>query len=134
MNRSSICRESMKHRAQITKKLKNEFKTDVPLIVYWDEKLTQDLTRKTYLDCLPIIVSGLGIKQLIYIAKIPDGSGQSQANDVVLALEELGLAEKVISMSFDKTALNTGRKNSACIFTEAKFQTGLLYFACCHQY
>ena len=33
INRSSIRRERMKHRAQIVKKLKDKFKTDVPLIV-----------------------------------------------------------------------------------------------------
>ena len=35
-------------------------------------------------------------------------------------------------MSFDTTALNTGRKNGACILTEAKLEKHLLYFACRH--
>ena len=72
----------------------------------------------------------MGIKQLLKIAKIHIGSGQSQANTVVLALEEWGLAVKVVSMSFDTTASNTGRKNEACILTEAKLEKHLLYFAC----
>ena len=41
-----------------------------------------------HVDRLPILASGLSIKQLLNIAKIPGGSGQSQANAVVLALEE----------------------------------------------
>ena len=101
------------------KKIKDEFKTNFFLIIYWVGKLTYDLAKKTHVDRLPIIVSGLGIKQLLNIAKIPGGSGQSQENTVVLALEEWGLSEKAVSMSFDTTALNTGRKNGACIFTES---------------
>ena len=87
----------------------------------------QDLTRKTHVDRLPITVSGLGIKQLLKITKIPDGSGRSQANSVVLALEESRLAEKVVGISFDTIASNTGKKNGACILTEAKLENGLLY-------
>ena len=52
----------MKHRAQIAKKkLKDDFKTDFPLLLHWDGKLMQDLTRKTSVYCLPITVSGLGV-------------------------------------------------------------------------
>ena len=88
----------------------------------------QDLTRKTYVKRLPITVSGLGIKQLLKIAKIPIESGQPQANAVILALEEWGLAEKVVEMFFDTTASNTGRKNEACILTEAKLEKTFYIF------
>ena len=60
----------MKHRAQIVNKLRDEFKTNVPLIVHWNEKLMQDLTNKQHVDRLPIIVSGLGANQLLKIAQI----------------------------------------------------------------
>ena len=99
----------------------------------WDEKLMQDLTRKTLVDGLPVIVSGLGIKQLLKIAKISVGSGQSQENAVVLALEEWRLAEKVVGMPLVTTTTNTGRKNGACILVEAKLEKYLLYFACRHR-
>ena len=45
----------------------------------------------------------------------------------------MGLAEKVVGMSFDTTASNTGRKNGACILLETKLKTDLLYFACRHR-
>ena len=90
-------------------KLKAEFKTDVPLVVHWDGKLMQDLTSNVHVDRLPIIVSGSGVKQLLTVAKLTNGTGQSQANAVVTALEEWGLTENVIGMSFDTTASNTGR-------------------------
>ena len=132
INRSSIRRERTKHRAQISDKLKSEFKTDIPLVVHWDGKLMQDLTTKTHVDRLPIIVSGLCVKQLLTVAKIPNGTGQSQATAVVSALEEWGLTKNVVGMSFDTTASNTGRQNGACILIEAKLQQDLLYFACRH--
>ena len=92
----------------------------------------QDLTSKTHIIGLPNVVSRLGIKQLLKIAKTPDGSRQSQANAVVLALEESGLAEKVVGISFDTIASNIGKKNGAFILTEAKLEKDLLYFACRH--
>jgi len=109
-------------------KMKAEFKTDVPLVVHWDDKLMQDLTSNVHVDRLPIIVSGSGVKQLLTVAKLTNGTGQSQANAVVTALEEWGLTENVIGMSFDTTASNTGQKK--CILIEAKLEKALLYFAC----
>ena len=52
------------------------------------------------------------------MAKIRNVSGHSQANAVVLTLEEWGLVEKVVGMSFDTIVSNTGRKNGACVLTE----------------
>jgi len=43
INRSSIHREHMKHHSQIANKLKDEFKTDVPLIIHWDGKLERKI-------------------------------------------------------------------------------------------
>jgi len=50
----------------------------------------------------------LSIEQLLKIAKIPNGSRQSQANAVVSSLE-WELTQKVVGMSFDMTASYTGR-------------------------
>ena len=99
INRSSICLECTKHCAQIAEKLKAEFKADVPLVVDWDGKLMQDLTTKTHVEQLPIKVSGLGVKQLLTVAEVPNGTGQSQSNAVVTALEEWILAEKVVDLT-----------------------------------
>ena len=114
INWSSIHHEQTKHRGEIADKLKAEFKTDVPLVVYWNGKLMQELTTKTHIDRLPIIVSGLGVAQLLIVAKIPYGTGQSQANSIVITLEEWVFAEKVVGLLFDKTASNTEQKNGGC--------------------
>ena len=53
----------------MSKKLKEAFKADVPLVVHWDGKLIPDLTDKQ-VDRLPILVSGLGISQLLAVAKL----------------------------------------------------------------
>jgi len=57
---------------------------------------------------------------------------ESQANAVVLALQEWGLVDKVVGMSFDTTASNTGRKNGTFIHIEAKLKQDLSYFTCRH--
>ena len=91
INRFSIRRELMKHHAQLQKIERSvQNKCSLACLLGW--KIMQDLTRKTHVDRLPIIVAGLGINQLLKIAKISNGNGQSQADAVVLALEEWGLA------------------------------------------
>ena len=77
------------------------------MVVHWEGKLMQDLT-KVHVERLPIIVFGLGVKQLLTIAKVPNGAGQSQPNTVITALEEWDLSEKVVGLSYDATASNTG--------------------------
>ena len=60
------------------------------------------------------------VKQLLAVAKIPNGTGQSLANATVTPLEESCLAEKVVGLLFDTTASNIGQKNKACILIEGK--------------
>ena len=60
--------------------------------------MMQDLTTKTHVEQFPIIDSG-------FVAKVSNGTGQSEANTVVTTLEEWGLAEKVVGLSFDTNCL-----------------------------
>ena len=70
------------------------FKADVPLVVHWDGKLIRDLTGKQ-VDRLPILVCGLGISQLLAVAKLQAGTGQAQANAVIDAVEDWGIANQI---------------------------------------
>ncbi|KAG0714213.1 hypothetical protein GWK47_014547 [Chionoecetes opilio] len=59
INRSSIRRQRLKHRAAMASKIREEFRSGTPLVVHWDGKLVMDLTTKEHVDRLPIIISGL---------------------------------------------------------------------------
>ncbi|KAG0727626.1 hypothetical protein GWK47_034264 [Chionoecetes opilio] len=69
INRSSIRRQRLKHRAAMASKIREEFRSGTPLVVHWDGKLVMDLTTKEHVDRLPIIISGIGGAQLLAVAK-----------------------------------------------------------------
>ena len=90
------------------------------------------MTTKEHVDRLPIIVTGNGVSQLLKVAKLPNGTGAQQAKAVVETLDEWGLKEKVVAISFDTTASNTGRNQGACVLIEQELQKDLLYLASWH--
>lgn len=61
VNRMSILRQREQHQAQFDKDVKEVLTFDIPLVVHRDGKLMEDLTTKTHIDRLPVIVSGKGI-------------------------------------------------------------------------
>ena len=75
----------------------------------------QDLTSKQHVDRLPILLSGPNIDKLLGIPRHTSGTGEQQAKAVVVALQEWGVSEAVVSMYFDTTAANTGRRSGTCV-------------------
>jgi len=132
VSRSSIRRARASTRTQHFRNLKQQFQTSAALVVHWDGKLLPDLTGKTLIDRLPVIVSGAGVNQLLGVPKLSEGTGEAQASAVARAIEEWGLRQRVSSMCFDTTASNTGRINGACVLLEQKLGKDLLYLACRH--
>ena len=89
------------------------------------------MTSKQHVDRLPILLSGPNIDKLLGVPKLTSGTGEQQANAVVDALQEWGVSEAVVSMYFDTTAANTGRRSGTCILLEQKLGRDLLHLACC---
>jgi len=129
---ATIRRERMKYRKAIAEGLKAEFRSEVPLTIHWDGKLLPDITGKETVDRLPILVSGNGVDQLLAVPKLPSGSGEASATAVYEAALAWGLCDKINAMSFDTTAVNTGRLNGACVLLEQKMEKELLWLACRH--
>src|SRR6218665_3049139 len=89
INRSSVHREHERYREEIGKNLKDQFKATPTssLVVHWDGKLLQDLTGKQLINRLPVILSGLGVSQLLGIPKLHGGgTGEAQATAVAQLL------------------------------------------------
>jgi len=122
----------MKHRKAIAEGLKAEFRSEVPLTIHWDGKLLPDITGKETVDRLPILVSGDGVDQLLAVPKLPSGTGEASADAVYQAALAWGLCDSIKAMSFDTTAVNTGRLNGACVLLEQKMDKELLWLACRH--
>ena len=112
--------------------LRSEFSTSVPLTVHWDGKLMEDLTSYEHVDRLPVLISGVGVEQLLGVPMLPSGTGEAQASAVVNSLGEWGITDQVCALCFDTTASNTGHRSGACALIEQKLGRDLLYMACRH--
>ena len=101
--------------------MRAEFKADVPITV-------RALGGKTHprpdwqgilVDRLPVLVSGVGISQLLTVGKLPSETGQAQGDVVINALKESwGIEDTVRALCFDTTSSNTGRLAGACVLIE----------------
>jgi hypothetical protein len=132
INRMSIHRHRQLHRARFAHNLKDTYTVDVPLVVHWDGKMMEDLTTKEHVDRLPVIISGVGVCQLLGVPKISSGTGEAQASAVMNCLEDWGLSDRVKAMCFDTTSANTGNKTGACRLLENTLKHDVLYLACRH--
>ena len=102
--------------------------------MHWDGKLLPDLTGNEKVDRLPILVSGLGVIQLLAVPKLPNGTGEAMAAAVYAAITDWDIQEQVCAMAFDTTSSNTGLISGAYTLLEDKTGKRLLSFACRHQY
>ncbi|KAK2727100.1 hypothetical protein QYM36_007819 [Artemia franciscana] len=93
---------------------------NVPLVVYWNGKLTAGLTSKEQVDRLPVIVSGKGVSQLLTVAKLTSDTGEAQASAVYPAIGDWCITENIRAICFDTTSSNTGRLAGACVLLKQK--------------
>lgn len=134
LNRESIRRRRREFRMKIAEEIKESFKPSVPLAVHWDGKLVPDFKdpRHKRVERLPILVSGEDVGKLLAVPRLPAGTGDEIAKAVVDTLEDWGVKERVVAMSFDTTASNTGRLAGACVKIQEKLGRPLLWLACRH--
>ena len=74
INRSSIRRQRIKCRQKIAANLKAEFRTGVPLTIHRDGKLLEDICSEEIVNRLPVLVSGVGVDQLLAVPKLLSGT------------------------------------------------------------
>ena len=132
INRNSIHRARASHRATTSRNLRSEFSASVPLTVHWDGKLMEDLTSKEHVDRLPVLISGVGVEQLLGVPKLSSGTGEAQAAAVISCLEKWDITDQVAALCFDTTASNTGHRSGACSIIEQKLDRDLLFLSCRH--
>ena len=76
---SSIRRQREDNRTQIAGRLKSEFSANMPLTVHWYGQLLEYITGKETVDRLPVLISGLGVDQLLGVPKLLAGTGEAMA-------------------------------------------------------
>lgn len=131
LNRESIRRARLKVRKEMVKEIRMKFSPTVPLVVHWDGKIVKDQGGDK-VDRIAIIVSGEGVDKLLAVPRLDTGTGRAQADAVVDTLRDWDLGDRVIGLSFDTTAANSGQHNGACVLIEDALGRPLLNLACRH--
>src|SRR6218665_2545022 len=83
-------------------------------------------------DRVAIIVTSHEMERLIAIPKVDKGTGEEVPKAASASLLEWDISDKIVAMSFDTTAANTGRKNGACALLQQKLGKDFLWLACRH--
>jgi hypothetical protein len=131
LNPESIRKARAKYRAELAKEIKETFSPDTPLTVHWDGKILPQADG-TRADRLAIIVTGEGVEKLLGVPRLPAGTGEAQSAAVFDALQDWGIVDAVVAMSFDTTSSNTGELNGACTLLQQKIGRSLFSVACRH--
>ena len=87
---------------------------------------------KMNIERLSMVVTGLDIEKVLGEAKLKSSEGEAQANATFDLIEDWGVKENIVGMSFDTTASNTGIRKGACGILEKKLGKNLLHLACRH--
>ena len=132
LSRQTVRRKRMEFRQSFAEDLKESFKADIPLTVHWDGKMMSDITERDIVDRLPVVISGLGVDQLLCVSKIASETGQNMATSLCDAIKDWGVTDNIASLCFDTTSSNTGLKKGACTLIEQKLGRPLLHLACRH--
>jgi len=80
--------QSPETQTELSVHLKQEFTAHVPIVIHWDGKLLPDVTGQEHVDCLPIIITGDGVSQLLSVARLPLGTVKAQAKAVCDAVND----------------------------------------------
>ena len=91
LSRQTVRRRRMQFRQSCSENLKDFFKDDVPPTVHWDGKMMSDISGRDSVDRLPVVISGLGVDQLLCVPKIATGTGENMATSVCDAIEDWGV-------------------------------------------
>ena len=102
----------------LAESIKNNFKPPTRASVHFDGKILTDLSGQTG-DHLAVMLSGNTEQcrqgKLLSARAIVDGTGKSQAEEVVKSLKEWKAFENVCAQVFDTTRANTGWIRGICI-------------------
>ena len=135
ISRSTIERERKKLRSTIDAEAKAAFLPPENAIVHFDGKHLMDMAGE-FGDRLAIVLSGNTPDciqgKLLSAEKIADGTGKSQAEEVISALNKWGAQDNVCGMCFDTTSSNTGWIKGACVLIEEMLGRPLLWLPCRH--
>jgi len=130
--RTSLMEARKASRETLAATVRQNFQPTVPLVAHFDGILLAHLDG-TKRDCLPIVVSGLGIEKLLGIPMLSVGSGAMMGQKVVeFMCDWARVEEQLACLCFDTTASNTGIHTGAITVVQQSLKRRLLFLACRH--
>ena len=130
---ATIHRTRKKIRKEIGEELTQKFKASGPLILHWDGKLLEDITKeKKEVDRIAVVVTGHGVEKLLGVPTAVDGTGWEEAAAVLQEVQAFGISEQIIGLGFDTTAVNAGVIQGACVHIQQELGCPMLWLACSH--
>ncbi|ESO06037.1 hypothetical protein HELRODRAFT_160152 [Helobdella robusta] len=114
------------------KKMKKYTRELEGAVVHWGGKLLPDMLNKENVERVAVLISCGEEEQLIGVPLLENGAGSTIAKSVYSELGKWGALDKIQAMSFDTTAVNTGRIKGACVLLEQLMEKKLLYLSCRH--
>ena len=122
-----------KHRSGKAAHFKETFQVSDPLVIHFDRKLLPAINGAPEKEeRVSILISVIKFEKLLEVPKVQRGTGKLEAEVTASNLQDWRLTEEIAAMSFDTTAVNTGRINGACISLEELLNKKLLLLACRH--
>lgn len=95
-----------------------EFEFPDSLILHWDGKRMQNNSRDMVERLIISVSATNGMEKLISCNFIPDGTAKSISNELKKQCDELKITKKIVGLSYDTTAANSGLKGGAAVLFE----------------
>ena len=131
---STVHRMRRRNRETEAKRIEEEaFRDPPPLVLHWDGKLIQSAaTSRISEERIAVVLTGTNFEELLGVPIAIDGTGREVAATVLRLLETYQIADKIIGLSFDTTASNSGMIRGACTIIEQSLERPLIWLACRH--
>ena len=137
LSRRQVERTTKKSISNYADDVKEAFKDNAKdkfFVVHFDGKQIEEFTDgvKSMKERLSVLVSSPSLEhgQVLGALALDGQTGDQIFQGVISLLLEFGVADRIIGMSFDTTASNTGVKQGACARLEAYLKKSLLWLAC----
>lgn len=102
------------------------------MVAHFDGKLMQDLSGRSKVDRIAVLVSYDGTTKFLGAPKVDTSSGANIADVVYQRLHQWNIIDQVKGLSFDTTASNTGINTGAVVLLENKMARKLIHLPCRH--
>lgn len=136
---STFQRQRSKLREQMANEIREKFlqnDENTKFIIHWDSKMlenfTDDAVALPRVHRLAIILSSGDKMKLLSIPKAAGGTGKDQFDTIKSVIDDWNVKNRIIGMSFDTTAVNTGSNVGTCLLLRGFFDEKIVEFACRH--